>query len=598
MNAVGRLRFEGFILDTSAGTLTKGGKLLALRPQPLKVLAYLAEHSGELVTNKELIEGCWGNPKQTHINSLAQCIKSIREALGETDQVIIRTIHGRGYVFATPVSTVPMEAQAVTPPPKPIAQPPEARVPPAATPPPPLARRLPEWGRLLRAGPYRLAAAVVVAALLFGGWAVWSHATRPIELTMEAVPSVAVLPFKATNDDEPGRREAESLTNDIVTELLRFPRGYSLRIRSAPAYNNGSLPHPRAAGRELGVRYLVVGTTRREGDARPVNVQIIEADSGRPVWAAPFSFRPDDRGAQNRAAALIARMLLAGLMRTEVQRPLPARPEAGHFTMLGRSLMSGEGGVDANRRAMAYFDKARALDADSVPALLGYARTRVNQVLNRWTPKEGWKGLLDEAEPAIQRAVRLDPFNPGVHVLRGGYLRATNKDAEAIAEFERAITLYASYAGAHAELGRAKIEIGLSAPAVGHIEEAIALSPSDPYIFIWYYWAGMAEAHSGHYDKAVAWLLASRGANRAYPNTIVWLAVAYAGAGEWDKARSYIEQHRSNFPKFSLANWRLAMPHGNAAVTEQRLRIEALLRQLGAPETTPADDKVQTNLVR
>src|SRR5262249_32951540 len=106
MNAVGGLRFRGFTLDPSAGTLMKGDKPLALRPQPLKVLGYLAERSGKLVTNKELIESCWENPRQTHINSLAQCIKAIRECLGETGQEIVRTVHGRGYVFAAPVADV------------------------------------------------------------------------------------------------------------------------------------------------------------------------------------------------------------------------------------------------------------------------------------------------------------------------------------------------------------------------------------------------------------------------------------------------------------------------------------------------------------
>ena len=51
------------------------------------------------------------------------------------------------------------------------------------------------------------------------------------------------------------------------------------------------------------------------------------------------------------------------------------------------------------------------------------------------------------------------------------------------------------------------------------------------------------------------------------------------------------------FPKFSIAGWKMAFPHSNPAVTGQRLRLEALLRQLGAPETPP-DDKVQTGLAR
>jgi DNA-binding winged helix-turn-helix (wHTH) protein/TolB-like protein len=602
--AMGALRFKGFTLDVSAGSLMKGDRRVALRPQPFKVLVYLTEHSGRLVENNELVEKCWDNPKQTRANSLAQCIKAIREALGETDQEIIRTVHGRGYVFAAPVSQVPAErpqerhqdgsiekmaAPALAEPGGPPATP--------HTPAAGAANEPPSNRRRVLAGPYALAAAIAtVAVLLAGAWAVWALALRPAEPTMAALPSIAILPIKAIGDDEVVKRDAEALTNEIETEVSRTPRGYALRVRSAPGYE-GPLTHPKRAGRELGVRYLVLGSTRREGDARLVNVQIVEAESGRPIWAEPFSFRPDESGAQNLLATRITRMLIAEVLSAEARLPLPAHPEANHFAMLGRSLMAGEGGADVNWKAMAYFDKAVALEPDSVPALLGYGRTRVNLVLNRFVPPARYKALLGEAEPKISRAAKLAPTDPGVHVLRCAYLRAVNNDAEAIAECERAVGLQRNYPLAHGELGRAVIETGDTGRAVRHLQEALRLSPDDRYAPAWSYWAGMAEAHAGNYEKALAWLHQARGAKRDYPNPLVWFAIAYAGLGEWDKARSYLEQHRANFPKFSMTGWRVPFPHSNAAVTEQRLRLEGLLRQLGTPETPPSDE-VRTGAVR
>jgi adenylate cyclase len=590
---VGALRFEGFTLDTSAGTLMKGGKPLALRPQPMKVLAYLAEHSGELVTNKQLIESCWENPKQTHINSLAQCIKAIRECLGENGQGIVRTVHGRGYVFAAPVSDAPApQPEAMTP----AQMWPPAPAPQVVQPPPAFPEPLSEPSRPQRGWSYALAAAVVaVAVLLAGAWAVWSRATRPAELTMEAVPSIAVLPIKAAADDAE-RRDADALTNDIETELSRAPRGYSLRIRAVLGHKS-SLDDPRGAGRELGVRYLALGWTRREGEARLTNIQLIEAETRRPVWADAFSYEAGEPRALHLAAARIARALGAQVLRAESRLPLPARPEAGHYVILGRSVMVSEQGKEANGNAVTYFDKAYALDPGSVPALLGYGRTRVNQVLNNWAPKDRREALLDEAEVAVRRAAEIDTRDPAVHVLRGAYLRARGKDAQAIAEFQRALELHPEYPLAHAELGRAKIEIGLASETVGHIEDALRLSPTDPYAYIWYYWAGMAEVHAGRYAQAIDWLLKAHGANRGYPNTIGFLAAAYAGAGKPEDARSYMEQHRASFPKFSIAGWRMGLPHRHPVATEQRRRIEALLRQLGAPEAPP-DDKAHTGLVQ
>ena len=81
---MGPLRFETFTLDIPGRLLKQGERQLALRRQPFKVLAYLAERPGRLVTNSELIKSCWDNPRLTSVNSLAQCIKAVREALGDS----------------------------------------------------------------------------------------------------------------------------------------------------------------------------------------------------------------------------------------------------------------------------------------------------------------------------------------------------------------------------------------------------------------------------------------------------------------------------------------------------------------------------------
>ena len=592
---MGVLRFEGFTLDVPAGALTRGGKRLALRHQPFKVLVYLAEHPGRLVRNKELINKCWDNPKHTSVNSLAQCIKAIRRTLGKTDHEIIRTMHGQGYVFAPPVLTMP----AKRPPMAAARQAPQQSnlraQPPSETP----ARWLPAAVLpVLRERWQVLAALVAVAAvLLVGTWMVWSWATQPAELTMAAAPSIAVLPIKAIGSEQSGRDVALALTSEIETELARSPRGFDMRVRLAPGYR-GPIDPPRAAGRNLGVRYLGLGSIRRDSDGRHVNIQLIEAESGRPVWAEPFVYDPSEPHAQSRLAVRIARMLQAQILRAESRRPLSARPEAGHYVILGRAHMTGERGVASGQEAMAYFDKARALDPKSVPALQGGARVRVNKVLNRWAPKEEWGALLDEAEDAIKRAMSLEAGDAGMHVLRGAYLRARGKDAEAIKAFERALELHPNYPLALAELGRAKIEVGLADETVGHIKEALSISPKEPYGTVWYYWAGMAEAHLGRYQSAKDWLLQARNVNRSYPNIVPWLAVAHAGLDEWADARAYMEEHRKSFPRFSMAGWRLAMPQRHQDVIPQRQRIEGLLRQLGVPERPPPDDKVQTGLVR
>ena len=581
---MGPLRFATFTLDISCRLLKQGERQLALRQQPFKVLAYLAQRSGRLVTNRELIEACWENPRQTSVNSLAQCVKAIREALGETDPEIIRTVHGQGYVFAAEVSTLPVECGGSTAPPRPEEG--GSSTPPVAEDrlEPPTPSRLRGPLGLPREGWRPLAAAIVVVAVLLGLGGVWEvrgWLVRPGEPSMMAVPSIAVLPFEAVGEEE-RKGDAGALTDDVTTELARMPRGYSLRIRSTSGYKLTRAPL-RDAGRQLGVRYLVTGTVRREGEVRQVNIQLIETDGGRAVWAELFSYASAEAGAQSRMAEDIARALGAQVLRAESRLPLPASPEAGHFVILGRSLMSEQGGREGNRRARTFFDKARALDPNLVPALLGYGRTRVNMVLNGWVRPNERNHLLDEAEPAIKHAAEIDSRDVGLQVLRGAYLRARGREDDAVAAFQRAVELLPAYALARAELGRSKIEVGLADEAVVDIEEAIRLSPNDPYIGAWYLWAGMAEAHAGHYRSAIKWLLTARTENRVRVNTAAWLAVAHGGLEQWDEARLYLKEYIGNFPKFSILNWNRAFPNRNPTVGAQRARIVAILCRLATP---------------
>lgn len=587
---MGTLRFETFTLNIPGRLLKQGERQLALRRQPLKVLAYLADRPGLLVTNSELIESCWDNPKQTSVNSLAQCIKAIREALGETDHEIIRTVHGQGYVFAAQVSTLPAEGWGLDSPPRPVQDVSSApRVAEEGSEPPKLSQLR---GPVPRARWRALAAAIVVVAVLLGSvWEVRSRLARLAGPDMMAVPSIAVLPFKSVGD-ESRESDAGTLTDDVTTELSRMPRGYSLLIRSASGYELAGVPL-RGVGRELGTRYLVTGAIHREGDVRQVSIQLVEAERGRTEWAQLFGYAPGEPGARNRMAERIARAIGAQVLRAESRLPLPTHPEAGHFVILGRSLMAEQGGREGNRKSRTFFDKARALDPNLIPALLGYGRTRVNMVLNGWVPTDEGNRLLDEAEPAIRHAAEIDSRDVGLQVLRGAYLRARGRDDDAIAAFQRAVELLPTYALARAELGRSKIDVGLADEAVLDIEEAIRLSPNDPYIGAWYLWAGIAEAHVGHYRSAIKWLLSARNENRVHVNAAPWLAIAYGGLDEWDEAQVYMKEQLDSFPRFSISSWNETFPSRHPAVEAQRARIVAILCRLATPGC-----KVTTGIAR
>src|SRR5713226_3038382 len=94
--------FDEFALDLTRGCLQHGPNEIKLRPKSFEVLKYLVENSGRLISKDELINKIWIDASVTD-DSLVQCLKDIRHALCDEGQQIIKTVHGRGYIFDTEV---------------------------------------------------------------------------------------------------------------------------------------------------------------------------------------------------------------------------------------------------------------------------------------------------------------------------------------------------------------------------------------------------------------------------------------------------------------------------------------------------------------
>lgn len=604
------LAFGPFTLDITRSMLLRDQQPLSLRRQSFDVLRYLTEKRGRVVPSDELVAALWSVPPARPDVSVTQCIKDIRRALGEDARWMIRTVPGAGYEFKAEIDALQLPELESTPP-APAADIEQSE--------PAFAsgqddrhgeKRLPRWigahrklaialglslaapagsslaqdgaaGATKTLGQWRrsaIVAGILISVFLCGRWFFWEQprSAAQSKLTMMAVPSIAVLPFTGSVEDSGN----STLADEIATEFLRVPRGFNIRIRSAATYKARD-SDPKAVGRELGVRYLLLGNVLREGSVLRLNARLIDADDGRQIWADPFDYVPSQAGAGQRAATRIARLATDALLAAESKRPLPAEVKADHYAILGRALLSGKGNAKVNADAMALFQKAVDLDPNSVPALQGYARTKISAVFGGWAPRDQRSLWLDQSETAISRIIEQRPRSYGAYRLRGSLLRARGDPEQAIKAFERALELNSSYGSAYAELGRTKIELGRAGETIGDVKKALALSSADPADHSWLLWAGQAAVHTGDYVDALDWL---QRAHEADPeddtNVIPWLAIARAGLGQLEIGRSLMSAHLAKHPSFTLQTWNDDHPRSNPTVAEQRARIEMLLRQL------------------
>ena len=98
------IRFANCELDLDRIVLRRGGEEIRVEPQVFDVLAYLVKHRGTMVRKEELLDAIWGD-RFVSESALTTRIKAVRQAVGDdgSQQLIIRTVHGKGYEFVATV---------------------------------------------------------------------------------------------------------------------------------------------------------------------------------------------------------------------------------------------------------------------------------------------------------------------------------------------------------------------------------------------------------------------------------------------------------------------------------------------------------------
>ena len=97
------LNFDRFGLDLARGNLRAGEQDIELRPKAFEVLKYLVENAGRLITKQELSEVVWPAVAVSD-DSITQCIRELRNKLGDEQHSLIKTVSRRGYLLDAAVT--------------------------------------------------------------------------------------------------------------------------------------------------------------------------------------------------------------------------------------------------------------------------------------------------------------------------------------------------------------------------------------------------------------------------------------------------------------------------------------------------------------
>jgi TolB-like protein/Flp pilus assembly protein TadD len=395
--------------------------------------------------------------------------------------------------------------------------------------------------------------------------------------------SIVVLPFANIGGDSEQDYFVDGVTESLTTDLSRI-RGSFVIARNTAFTFRGRAFDVTKIGRELNVRYALEGSVQRSGNRMRVNAQLIDAQSGNHLWAERFE-RPmtDLFEMQDEIVARIANTLNAQLVAVEARRAERApAPDSLDLYFQGEAWVNKGVTFESMNKAHNFFESALALDPTNVDALAGMAQVEANFAISLSTNDKAAR--FAAAEEAAAKALSLAPDHAPAHVSLGMVLGFTNRAAQGIAEYERALALDRNMAGAHALIGQNKLFIGRAEETEAHVLEALRLSPRDPWAYIWRLTAGFAACLLGRNEEAASWFRQSIETNRNFALCRFIHATVLANSGRTDEARSELTAGLALDPGFTIANFQSAVSSNNPLYLEQRARVILDMRRAGIPE--------------
>jgi len=405
--------------------------------------------------------------------------------------------------------------------------------------------------------------------------------TLPADTT-ELRPTVAVIPFTARTAGPDDAVLGEILAEEIIAALSRTPDLNVISRLSTTALRGRDTSLPLLQS-HLNANYVLSGAYRVSAGQLVLVVELIEARSGRVVWADHLKSTVQEvLQGEDRITSEVVSQLGTHIVRTEMQRaasrPLP-NLESSTLLLGAISLM--------HRSTRSEFDRVREM--------LEYLIDRHRRLptprawLAKWHVLRVTRGLSsgghDETKRALeqtQRALDVDPACSLALAIEGFVHCHMLKDLDGAAErYESALSVNPNDSLAWLFSGVLHSFKGEGAQALVSSEKALTLSPLDPLLYFYQSLAASAALSAGDYKRVIELATASLRSNRSHTSTYRALAVAQALCGDLVAARKTINALLQLEPGFTVTQFLQRSPSGDQPVG--RLYADAL-RMAGLPD--------------
>ena len=380
------------------------------------------------------------------------------------------------------------------------------------------------------------AGAVAVAAGAIYLWNGSEPSAEALALS-ETAPSIAVLPFVNMSQDPEQEYFSDGITEDLITSLSGIQGLRVISRTSVMSYKGRGVPLPEIAG-ALGVKYVLEGSVRREGNQVRITAQLVDAVADAHLWAHTY-----DRE-------------LTGIF--EIQRDIAAQ--------IAEAL---EHHLSADARArIASGGTSSVLAYDMYLRGMGYLQR----------PGSGDVRKYEPAMNFFRRALQVDPEYARAYVglssafrLHVGLPDRLRRDS-AIAYAQRAVALEPRLSVALSSLGAAYVFADDLPSAEEMLERTLRLDPNNTEAI-----AGLAQVASrkGRFDEAVRWAARAVAVDPSSSARNNGLGIHWFNLGDLSGAQAAYQGAIDLSPDFPQPAYELAMIHlfrGEAERADETMR--------------------------
>jgi adenylate cyclase len=326
-------------------------------------------------------------------------------------------------------------------------------------------------------------------------------------LSLPENPSIAVLPFDDMSSPTHDQQYlADGITEELITGLAKFPEFVVMSRNATFAYKDKPTD-VRKVGKDLNVRYVLDGSVQRANQNVRVTAQLIDASTGRQIWADRYDRQVDNIFAirddiTRSIAGTLGSIAIGVVSQAEAVRVSTKNPNsftAYDYLMKGWDAYNKFTRED-NAAARDFFEQARKIDPNYARAYAGLAWTYELDYDFEWTDED--EKTLKLALDNASTAVRLDPNDIQAQWGLGWAYLYDRQFENAMAHYLRTRKLNPNDAEVLAEMGNFLIYIGQPKQAIDQVKEAIRLNPNhEPWYTHYLGWAYDRHASRGHRDS-------------------------------------------------------------------------------------------------